>query len=231
MKERFNSDVSKGSATKAEQHNILFESIISQKTSFVTEKHGKRQKSVRLDFLGTKGVVYLSSDYHIINGDQAPTSNKEGFSACSESVEPTLKSAELTPACSKSARLASQLAKPTASVACSESARPTSQSARLTASAVCSKSARLTAPAAIVLVSAQVGLADSQSAKPTFLVLAATNVSSDGSTPIVDWYLGMKSNAIQIKDMHFSNMINKVENIIFFSQILIWSNYFNLYNY
>jgi hypothetical protein len=29
IKERFDSDVSKGSATKAEQHNILFESIIS----------------------------------------------------------------------------------------------------------------------------------------------------------------------------------------------------------
>jgi hypothetical protein len=44
MKERFDSDISKGSATKGEQHNILSESITSQKTSLVTEKHGKRQK-------------------------------------------------------------------------------------------------------------------------------------------------------------------------------------------
>jgi hypothetical protein len=41
MKERIDSDVSKGSATKAEQHNILFESITSQKTSLATEKHEK----------------------------------------------------------------------------------------------------------------------------------------------------------------------------------------------
>jgi hypothetical protein len=41
MKERFDSDVSKGSAIKAEQNNILSESITSQKTSLVTEKHGK----------------------------------------------------------------------------------------------------------------------------------------------------------------------------------------------
>jgi hypothetical protein len=42
MKERFDSDVSKGLAIKAKQHNILSESITSQKTSLVTEKHGKR---------------------------------------------------------------------------------------------------------------------------------------------------------------------------------------------
>jgi hypothetical protein len=41
MKERFDSDVSKASAIKAEQHNILSESITSQKISLVTEKHGK----------------------------------------------------------------------------------------------------------------------------------------------------------------------------------------------
>jgi hypothetical protein len=41
MKERFDLDVSKGSATKVEQHNILSESITSPKTSLVTEKHGK----------------------------------------------------------------------------------------------------------------------------------------------------------------------------------------------
>jgi hypothetical protein len=48
------------------------------------------------------------------------------------------------------------------------------------------------------------------------LLQVATNVSSDGSTPIVDWFMGMKSNAIQIKDVHFSNMTNKVENINIF---------------
>jgi hypothetical protein len=57
MKERFDSDVSKGLATKAEQHNILSESITSQKIILVIEKHEKRQKSTRLDFLGAKGVV------------------------------------------------------------------------------------------------------------------------------------------------------------------------------
>jgi hypothetical protein len=89
MKERFDSNISKGLATKAEQHNILSESIISHKTSLVTKKHGKRQKSTRLDFSGAKGVVYLSSDYHIIDGDQAPTSNKGGSCAYSKSAEPT----------------------------------------------------------------------------------------------------------------------------------------------
>jgi hypothetical protein len=74
MKERIDSDVSKGSAT-IEQHNIISESITSQKVSLVTEKHEKSQKSARLDFLGAKGVVYLSSDYRIIVGDQASTSN------------------------------------------------------------------------------------------------------------------------------------------------------------
>jgi hypothetical protein len=38
-------------------------------------------------------------------------------------------------------------------------------------------------------------------------------VSSSDLTPLVDWFLGMKSDIMQIKDMHFSNMINKVENI------------------
>jgi hypothetical protein len=50
MKERIDSDINKGLATKAEQHNILSESITSQKTSPATEKHGKYQKSARLDF-------------------------------------------------------------------------------------------------------------------------------------------------------------------------------------
>jgi hypothetical protein len=110
-------------ATKAEQHNILSKSITSSKTSLVTEKHWKWQKSVRLDFSWAKGVVHLSSDYYIIDGDQAPTSNKGRLSACSESAEPTLKSAKPTPAYSKSAKPAFQLAKPTAPTAYSESVR------------------------------------------------------------------------------------------------------------
>jgi hypothetical protein len=76
MKEKIDSDISKGLATKAKQHNILSESITSQKISLATEKCGKCQKSTRLDFSGAKGAVYLSSDYHIIDADQAPISNK-----------------------------------------------------------------------------------------------------------------------------------------------------------
>ena len=119
MKEIIDLDVSKGSATKAEQYNILSESITSQKISLTTEKHGKRQKPARLDFLGAKGVVHLSSDYRIIDGDQAPTSNKGGLPACSESAEPTSKSAEPIAAFPESAR-------PTASASLPKSARPTS---------------------------------------------------------------------------------------------------------
>jgi hypothetical protein len=103
-KVRIDSDVSKGSATKAKQHSIISESITSQEISLATEKHEKHQKPARLDFSGAKGVVQLSSDYHIIDGDQAPTSNKGWLLACSESAEPTLKSAELIVACLESAR-------------------------------------------------------------------------------------------------------------------------------
>ena len=78
MKEGIDSDVSKGSAIKAEQHNILSESITYQETSLATEKHEKRTKIARLDFLGAKGVVHLSSDYRIIDGDQTPKVRKEG---------------------------------------------------------------------------------------------------------------------------------------------------------
>jgi hypothetical protein len=95
------------------------------------------------------------------------------------------------------------LAEPIA--ACSESARPP-------ASAACPELARLTAPAAFVLASAQVGLADSQSAKLSFLVPVAIDASSDDLAPIVDHSIEMKSNIIQIRDVHCSNMINKVEN-------------------
>jgi hypothetical protein len=131
MKERFDSDVSKGLATKAKQHNILSESIISQKISLVTKKHGKRQKSARLDFSGAKGVIHLSSDYYIIDGDQAPISNKGGLSACSESAKPTLKSAKLTPACSMSARPTFQSTKPPLPLAPSQLGRLPSQPGRL----------------------------------------------------------------------------------------------------
>ena len=186
-KVRIVSDVSKGSATKAEQHNILFESITSQKTSLATKKHGKRQKPVRLDFSGAKGVVHLSSNYRIIDGDQAPTSNKGGLPAYSESARPTSKSVEPIVACPESARL-------TTSVAFPELARLTSQSTKPTAPA-----------------SAQVGLAV-QLAKPTFSISAVVDASSDDSAPIVDHSLEMKSNIMQIKDVHFFNMINKVEN-------------------
>jgi hypothetical protein len=37
-------------------------------------------------------------------------------------------------------------------------------------------------------------------------------VSSSDLTPLVDWFLEKKSKIMQIKDMHFSNMVNKVEN-------------------
>ena len=106
-KVRIDSVATKCLATKAEQHNILSESITSQKTSLAIEKHGKRQKIARLDFLGAKGVVHLSSDYRVIDGDQSPTSNKRELSSCSELAEPTSKSAELITACLESARLTS----------------------------------------------------------------------------------------------------------------------------
>jgi len=86
---------------------VASKSITSQKTSLAIEKHGKRQKTVRLDFSGAKGVVHLSSDYCIIDGDQAPTSNKRGLPAYSELAKPTSKSAELITACLESARLTS----------------------------------------------------------------------------------------------------------------------------
>ena len=45
IKERINLDRSKGSATKAEQRNILSESTTYQETSLATEKHEKRKKN------------------------------------------------------------------------------------------------------------------------------------------------------------------------------------------
>ena len=108
MKETIDSDVSKCPAFKPEQHNIPSESITSQKGSVAVEKHGKCQRLARLDFSGAKGVVYLSSDYYIIDGDQAPTIKKGGLPACSELAELTLKTAEATIACLESARPTSQ---------------------------------------------------------------------------------------------------------------------------
>jgi hypothetical protein len=105
MKERIDLDISKDSATKAKQHNILSESITYQKISLAIEKYGKRQKPTRLDFSGAKGIIHLSCDYHIIDRDQAPTSNKEGLPTYSELAEPT-------PICSKSAKPTVQLARP-----------------------------------------------------------------------------------------------------------------------
>ena len=89
MNERIDSDRSKGSAIKAEQRNILSKSTTYQETSLATEKHEKRKKIAGLDFSGAKGVVHLSSDYYIIDGDQTPTSKKGGPPACSESARPT----------------------------------------------------------------------------------------------------------------------------------------------
>jgi hypothetical protein len=122
--------------------------VTSQETSLAIEKHEKRKKIARLDFSGAKGVVHLSSDYYIIDGNQTPTSNKGGLPTFSKSAELTSKSAKPIAACSESARSTSQSARPIASTACPESARPTSQLARPTAST------------AIVPASAQVGLAD-----------------------------------------------------------------------
>ena len=55
MKEIIDSDVSKGSATKAKQYNILSESIKSQETSPAAEKRRKCKKLPRLKFSGAKG--------------------------------------------------------------------------------------------------------------------------------------------------------------------------------
>jgi hypothetical protein len=148
-----------------------------------------------LIFLGAKEIVYLSSDYYIIDGDQAPTSKKGRLPACSKSSELTSKSAE-----------------PTA--AYPESARPTSQYARPTAPA-----------------SAKVGLADFQSAKPTFLVPATINVPLDDSAPIVDHSLKMKSNIIQIKRRALLQHDRQGKKYKYFTQISIWSYYFNFYIY
>jgi hypothetical protein len=135
----------------------------------------------RLDFSGAKGIVYLSSDYRIIDEDQTPTNKKGGLPACSKSTELTLKSAKPTATCHELARLTSQ-------------------------------SARATTP---VLASAQVSLA-----VLTFSVLATADASLDNSASIVDDVLEMKSNIIQIKNIHFSNMINKNSNLVILFQSL-----------
>jgi hypothetical protein len=86
-------------------------------------------------------------------------------------------------------------------------AKKTSQSARPTTHAASHESAKPSASTA----SAQIGLADSQSAKPIYLVSAAADASLDDST-LVDRSLEIKNHIIQNKDIHFSDMINKVQN-------------------
>jgi hypothetical protein len=65
--------------------------------------------------------------------------------------------------------------------------------------------ARPTAPAALP-ASAQVSLADFLSAKPTFSIPTNVEVLLGDLTPLIDWFLEMKSNVIN--DMHFSSLIN-----------------------
>jgi hypothetical protein len=77
--------------------------------------------------------------------------------------------------------------------ACSELARPTPQLARPTASTTCPESAWLT----------------SQSAKPISSIPVVVEVLPDDLTPLVDWFLEMKNNIIQIKNMHFSSLISE----------------------
>jgi hypothetical protein len=84
-------------------------------------------------------------------------------------------------------------ARPIVHAACPESARPTLTPAKPSASTA----------------SAQIGLADSQSATPISLVPAAVDASLDDSA-LVDHSSEIKNHIIQIKDIHFSDMINKV---------------------
>jgi hypothetical protein len=63
--------------------------------------------------------IHLSSDYHIIGGDQTPMNKKGGLPTCSELAKPALKLAELTTAYPESARS-------TAFAAYPEPTRPTS---------------------------------------------------------------------------------------------------------
>jgi hypothetical protein len=50
-----------------------------------------------------------------------------------------------------------------------------------------------------------------QPAKPTSSHTAGADASLDNSAPVVDCFLEMKNNIIQIKDLHFSDMIHKVQ--------------------
>jgi hypothetical protein len=58
-----------------------------------------------------------------------------------------------------------------------------------------------------------VSLADhtAKPARPVPLVPAAADASLDDSAPVLDYFLEMKGNIMQIKDMYFSSMINKVQ--------------------
>jgi len=89
------------------------------------------------------------------------------------------------------------------------STRLTDQSARSTNSADCHKSAKLTAPAA--RTSAQISLTDFESAKPVSPIPTAVDASLDDSAPVVDRALETKSHITRIKDIHFSSMINRLQ--------------------
>jgi siroheme synthase len=132
--------------------------------------------------------VYLSSDYYVISEDQVPAKKNETLPPYSKSARPTTHAA-----CSESARS-------TTHAASHESARPTLTPARLSA----------------YTASAQIGLTDSQSAKPISLVTATADASLDDSA-LVDRSSEIKNHIIQIKDIHFSDMINKVQNTNIFA--------------
>lgn len=66
-KERVDLDISECLVDKTKQNNIHSELVLFEETSLVVAKHGNHKKLARLDFSGAKGVVHLSSDYHIID--------------------------------------------------------------------------------------------------------------------------------------------------------------------
>jgi hypothetical protein len=113
--------------------------------------------------------VYFSSDYYVISEDQVPAKKNEALPVCSKSARPTAHAA-----CPESAR-------PTTHAASHESARPTLMPAKPSPSTA----------------SAQIDLADSQSAKSISLVPAAVDASLDDLT-LVD-------RSSEIKKSHYSN--------------------------
>jgi hypothetical protein len=92
--------------------------------------------------------------------------------------------------------------------------QPAPESTRLTTHVASHESARSTltpAKPSASTASTQIGLADSQLAKPISLVPAVADASLDDST-LIDRSSEIKNHIIQIKDIHFFNMINKVQN-------------------